>query len=106
MTYVDAPELLNAVEADDLLEQLIPVLLAAGWLGEPQGPGVLQSVLNVEILRVVKDGHDLVTVRLGAIGGVGDAAIGRDGDGVERDGLGRVGGDCGHGLMGVSELSE
>lgn len=104
-THVDAPELLHAVESDDLLQQLAPVLLAARGLGEPQGPAVLQGVLNVEVGCVVEDGDDFavaVTVG-GAIGGVGDGALWRDWDGVERDWLGGqfgcqvVGGDFGHG---------
>lgn len=102
-THVDAPELLDAVEADDLLEELVPVLLSTRWLGEPESPGMLQRVLDVEILRVVEDGHDLVTVgRLVAIdpvGLVGDASLWRDWDGIERHWLRwvSVGGDFGHG---------
>lgn len=89
-THVDTPELLNAVKADDLLEQLVPVLLATWWFGEPEGPGVLQLVLDVEIGWVVEDGHDLVVARwlvavCGAVGCVGHAAIWRDGDRVERN---------------------
>lgn len=61
-TYVDAPELLNAVEADDFLEQLVPVLLAARWLGEPQRPRVLQLVLDIEVRRVVEDCDDVAAV--------------------------------------------
>lgn len=98
-TYVDAPELLNAVKADDLLEQLVPVLLAAWWLGEPEGPGVLKSVLDVEVGRVVEHGDDLVTVGAllavgGAVGSVSHGAVRRDGDRVQRDLL--VGCDLGH----------
>lgn len=88
-THVDTPELLDAVEADDLLEQLVPVLLAARWLGEPEGPGVLQLVLNVEVGRVVENSHDLVVARWllavgGAVGCVGHAAVWGDGDRVKR----------------------
>lgn len=89
-THVDAPELFDTVKADDFLEQLIPVLLAARWLGEPQSPGVLQGVLHVEVLRVVEDGDNLLVVAIGAIGGIGQAALGGDGNGVERHRL-RVG---------------
>ena len=104
MTYVDAPELFDAVEADDLLQQLIPVLLAARWLGEPQRPGVLQSVLNVEVGGIVEHRDDLLGV-VGAVGRavgraiscVGHATVGRDGDGVEWTGVGGLlGGDFGH----------
>lgn len=107
-THVDAPELLNAVKTDDLLEQLVPVLLAAWRLREPERPDILQSVLNVEVGRVVEDGHDVVAVgQLLAIGGtigrVGHGAVGRDRDLVEIDLLVRgrcwrwtVGGDFGH----------
>jgi len=53
---VDAPELLDRVERDDLLEQLSPVVALAAWgLGEPQGPCVHERVLDVEVLRVVED---------------------------------------------------
>ena len=58
-TYVDTPELLDAVEADDLLQKLVPVLLAAWRLGEPERPGVLESVLDGEVVGVVEDGDDL-----------------------------------------------
>lgn len=104
-TYVDTPELLDAVEADDLLEQLMPVLLAARRLGEPQRPLVLQLVLDIEVGRVVEDGDDGLLV-VGAVGGVGHGAARRDGDAVEGDGLrGAVGSDVGHvgGDVGVSE---
>ena len=29
--------------------------LATGWLGKPQGPGVLKRVLDVEVLGVMED---------------------------------------------------
>jgi hypothetical protein len=94
-TYVDSPELLDAVEADDLLQELVPVLLAAWGLGEPESPGVLKSVLNGEVVGVVEDGDDLAA---GAIGGglLLLGALGRDGDGVERHRLGGFGGDFSH----------
>lgn len=91
LTYVDAPEFLNTVEADDLLEQLVPVLLAAWRLGEPQSPGVLKSVLDVEVLRVIEDGHDLLAIAIGTVGGIREAAFGRDGNGIERHRLRRIG---------------
>lgn len=91
LTYVDAPEFLDTVEADDLLEQLVPVLLAAWGLGEPQSPGVLKSVLDVEVLRIVENGHDLVAIAIGTVGGIREAAFGRDGNGIERHRLRRVG---------------
>lgn len=50
VAYVDAPELLDTVEADDLLQELIPVLL--------------QSVLECALLPSVTDGQ--VPFRLGA----------------------------------------
>lgn len=61
-TYVDAPKLLDAVKADDFLEQLVPVLLAARGLGEPESPRVLQLMLDVEVGWIVEDGHDLAIV--------------------------------------------
>lgn len=75
MTYVDSPELLDAVEADDLLEQLVPVLLATRRLGEPQGPGVLESVLDVEVLRIVEDGDNLLAVAVRAVGRISETAL-------------------------------
>ena len=84
-TYVDTPEFLNRVEGDDLLQQLAPVLLAAGRLGEPQRPGVLQRVLDVEVGRVVKDGDDLAVISGLLVGCIGYTALGRDWDGVQRD---------------------
>lgn len=96
-TYVDSPELFNAVEADDLFQQLVPVLLAARRLGEPQSPGVLKLVLHVEVGRVVENSDDLA-VGARAIGGslVLLVALGRNGNGVERDRLSGLGGDFGH----------
>ena len=105
VTYVDAPELLDALEADHLLEKLVPVLLAGWRLGEPESPGMLQFVLDVEVGRVVEDGDDLLAVLelVAAVGDVRHLAIGRDGNGVERDWLGGVldwswsaGGNFGH----------
>ena len=95
-THVDTPELLNAVKADDLLQKLVPVLLAARRLGEPESPGVLKLVLDVEVGGVVKDGDDLAGG--GAIGGgfFLVLALGGDGDGVERDRLAGFGCDFGH----------
>lgn len=91
LTHVDTPEFLDAVEADDLLEQLVPVLLAAWRLGEPQSPGVLKSVLDVEVLRVIEDGHDLLAIAIGTVGGISEAAFGRYGNSIERHRLRRVG---------------
>lgn len=87
-TYVDAPELLNAVKADDFLEQLIPVLLAALRLGEPECPGVLQLMLDIEVGRVVEDGHDLAvggaTATIGrAVRGISHGAVGGNGNGIQ-----------------------
>jgi hypothetical protein len=82
-TYVDSPELLNTVKADDLLQKLVPVLLSARRLGEPEGPFVLQLVLDVEVRRVIEDGDDLGFV----LGLLLLAANGGDGNGVERHGL-------------------
>jgi hypothetical protein len=88
-TYVNAPELLDTVEADDLLQELIPVLLAGRRLREPQGPSILQGVLDVEVCWVIEDGDDL----LGVVCAVGSAvsivgAIRGDGNGVKRDRIG------------------
>lgn len=95
-TYVNTPEFFHAVEADDLLQQLVPILFATGRFGEPQRPGVLEGVLDVEVGRVVEDGDDWV-----AIGGVFGGAAGRDGDGVEVDGgVGHVGGGGGGVVVG------
>jgi hypothetical protein len=91
-TYVDSPELLNAVEADDLLQELVPVLLSAGRLGEPEGPCVLQLVLDIEVRRVVKDGDNLGFILCFLL----LAADGGDGNGVERHGLGGLRGDISH----------
>lgn len=96
-TYVDTPELLNTVEADDLLQELVPVLLAARRLGEPEGPSVLKLVLDVEVGRVVEDTDDVERAGRAIGGGIFlVVTLGRDGDGVERDGLGGLGGDVGH----------
>ena len=83
-THVDAPELLNTVEADDLLQQLVPVLLRgvlecawvlregvvkylSAWrLGEPESPGVSERVLDVEVLGVVEDGDNIARVGCGS----------------------------------------
>jgi len=91
--YVDSPELLNTVKADDFLQELVPVLLSARRLGEPEGPCVLQLVLDVEVRRVVKDGDNLglVLVRVLLL-----AADGSDGNGVERHGLRGLRGDISH----------
>ena len=76
--HVDAPELLDGVERDDLLEQLIPIIallrisrvsagallrapyLAARRLGEPERPPVHQRVLDIEVGGVVEDGNGVV----------------------------------------------
>jgi hypothetical protein len=104
VAYVDAPELLDAVKANDLLQQLVPVLLLSvlGWawllrvmlvkylstwrLGEPEGPGVGERVLDIEVLGVVEDSDNIA--RVGGGSGIrgGITTLGRDGDGVERDG--------------------
>lgn len=59
-------------------------------------------MLDIEVGWVVEDSHDLVAVG-SAVGCVGHGAVGRDGNGVERDLLVRgrrwgwpVGGDFGH----------
>jgi hypothetical protein len=91
-TYVDSPELLNAVKADDLLQKLVPVLLSARRLGEPEGPCVLQLVLDVEVRRVIEDGDNLGLV----LGFLLLAANGGDGNGVERHGLRGLRGGIGH----------
>lgn len=88
-THVDPPELLHTVEGDDLFQQLVPVLLAAWWFGEPERPAVLQLMLDGKVLRVVKYAHDLVVLALGAVGSISHGAVGRDGDRVEWDRLGR-----------------
>ena len=81
-TYVNAPELLDAVEADDFLQKLVPVLLAARRLREPEGPRILKRVLNIEVRRVVEDGDDLLSIVravgpiCGAVGCVGHTAGG------------------------------
>ena len=58
---------------------------------------MLQLVLDVEVGRVIEDGDNLA-VGCGAIGSalLLVVAIGRDGDGVERHGLGGLRGDFGH----------
>ena len=82
-THVDAPELLDAVEADDLLQQLIPVLLAAWRLGEPESPCVLQLMLDVEVGRVIEYCNDSIAAgTVGAVGRIGNASLRRDGDRV------------------------
>lgn len=90
-TYVDAPKFLDTVKADDLFEQLVPVLLAAWRLGEPQSPSVLQLMLDIEVRRVIKDSHDL-TVRTGsiicrAVGGVCHCTVWRNGNRIKWYGL-------------------
>jgi hypothetical protein len=89
MTYVDSPELFDAVEADDFLEELVPILLAVWWLGEPQGPNMLQLMLHVEVGWIIEDRDDLVAIG-GAVGGIGHWAVGRDWNGVKRYRLRRL----------------
>lgn len=87
--YVDAPELFHRVECDNLLEQIIPVVIAlAAWrLCEPQGPCICEGVFDIEIVRIMKDGNDIAVVVL-------DIAViaGRSyGNGVQRNWRGRHG---------------
>ncbi|KAI7150399.1 eukaryotic translation initiation factor 4E [Hortaea werneckii] len=97
-TYVDAPELLDGVKGDDLLQQLAPVLLAAGRLGEPECPGVLQRMLDIEIGRVVKHSDDLAVICTLVVGSIGYTALGRDWNGIKRNLLvGHRLRDLGHG---------
>ena len=97
-TYVDSPELLNAVEADDLLQELVPVLLSAGRLGEPEGPCMLQLVLDVEVRGVIEDSDNLGIVLVRGV--LLLAANGGDGNGVERHGLrGDISHVCGIGVV-------
>jgi hypothetical protein len=88
-TYVDSPELLHAVEGDDLLQELIPVLLAARRLGEPESPRVLKLVLDVEVGRVVEDSDNLAVGTIGRSVLLVLALLG-DGDGIERHRLSGV----------------
>jgi len=60
--------------------------LSTWGLGEPEGPGVSERVLDVEVLGVVEDGDDVARVGCGSRVRGGITALGRDGDGVERDG--------------------
>ena len=96
-TYVDAPKFLDTVEADDLLQQLRPVLLATWWLGEPQSPGVLKLMLDIEIRRIVKHGHDLLVIAKliisvgGSVRRVGHRSIWRNWNGVKWHRFSRVG---------------
>lgn len=85
LTYVNAPELLNGVEGNNLLQQLSPVValqkltepngqpcaamlayLATWRLSEPQRPCVHERVLDVEVFRIVKDCPDLIIICGGA----------------------------------------
>jgi len=104
-TYVDPPELLNAVKADDLLQELVPVLLSTWRLGEPEGPCVLQLVLDVEVRRVVEDSDNLGVGTLHVLHVLLLTAVGGDWNGIERHGLGGLRGNishvCGIGVVGV-----
>lgn len=99
MTYIDSPELLNTVEADDFLQQLVPVLLSRWGLGEPEGPSMGKWVLDIEVVGVVEDG-DSVTILSAAACAV-CTTFRRDGDRVERDRRGWVLCDGGHGEIWV-----
>lgn len=95
MTYVDSPELLNAVEGDDFLQQFVPVLLSRWGLGEPEGPGVGKWVLDIEVVGIVEDGDDVAILSAAACAIY--TTFRRDGDRVERDRRSRVLCDVGHG---------
>lgn len=106
---MDTPEFFDRVECDDLLKQVVPVVtLAAGGLGEPQRPLVLEGVLDVEVVLVMEDGDGLAAVGGGSGSGV-LLSVGGDGDGREIDLLIHVGG-CLSSRSGMrwtqSELSE
>lgn len=61
--------------------------LSRWGLGEPQGPGVGERVLDIEVIGVMKDGDDVASKLLLNI----DAALatgGSHGNCVERDGRG------------------
>jgi len=60
--------------------------LSTWGLGEPEGPGVSERVLDVEVLGVVEDGDDVARVGCGSRVRGGITTLGRDGNGVERDG--------------------
>lgn len=107
-TYVDTPELLDRVEGNNFLQKIIPVValrphksvhegalvgaagceaayLAAGRLGEPQGPVVLERVLDVEVIFVIKDSHQAVVRIVCGNAILALVALGRDGDRLQVD---------------------
>ena len=80
-SYVDAPKLLHRVKGDDFFQEIIPVVvtlhhisvhqpirnndkahLPARWLREPQRPLMHQRMLDVEVLRVMKNRNPIITI--------------------------------------------